>query len=99
MNREIEVVIKEENGKTYIVFNFDNPIEIDITSDDQENIKKVFYAILEKFVENQDISFHFNKNKEDLFSEVTEKYVSHLNSEINILKKNYSDPINNKYDN
>ena len=79
MNNEIEVLITEDRDKAYLVFNFDEPIKIEITSDDQGNTKKMFYKILEKFVNNQDISFNFNKERDDLYSEVAEKRRSNYN--------------------
>lgn len=92
MNNVIEVIIKEESDNAYMVFNFENPITIQITSDDQESIKTMFYRILEKVADNQQISFEFKKEKDDLYSEVVEKYVAHLNSEVKSLIENYNDP-------
>ena len=97
MNNKIEVLITEDKDKAYLVFNFDEPIKIEITSDDQGNTKKMFYKILEKFVDNQDISFNFNKERDDLYSEVAEKYINHLNTELETLKNNFNNPVNNEY--
>ena len=93
----INVIISEDKEKAYMVFNFEKPIKIEITSDDKKKKKKMFYKILEQFVDNQDITFVFNKEKEDLYSEVVEKYVSHLNSELNSLKNNFNNPQQNEY--
>lgn len=97
MHKEIEVLIEEIDEKAYMVFNFEEPIKIELTSDDQENIKKMFYNILREFVNNQEMSFKFNKKTDDLYSEVVEKYIKHLNTELKSLKDNFSNPDENEY--
>ena len=97
MNNEVKVNIIEDNEKAFMVFEFDEPIKIEITSDDLENTKKMFYKILEKVINEENIKFIFNKEKEDLYSETTEKYINHLNSEIEVLKTNFDNPIDNEY--
>lgn len=97
MNKEIKVNILEENDNVYLNFQFDEPVKINITSDDQENIKSMFQKILEYFINDNDISFIFNKEKDDLYSETAQKYIEHLNSELKTLKQNYKSPKTNKY--
>lgn len=99
MHKEIEVIINEVDDKAYMVFNFEEPIKIELTSDDQENIKLMFYNILSEFVNNQEIIFKFNKEREDLYSEVVEKYIKHLNAELKSLKENFNNPSENEYNN
>ena len=97
MHKEIEVLIDEIDDKAYMVFNFEEPIRIELTSDDQENIKKVFYNILREFVNDQEMSFKFDKKTEDLYSDVAEKYIKHLNTELKSLKDNFNNPEENEY--
>ena len=65
MRKEIDVMIDEIDEKAFMVFNFEEPIKIELTSDDQENIKMMFYNILREFINNQELIFKFNKEKED----------------------------------
>ena len=58
-------------------------------SDDQENLRKVFQNILELFINDMNIEFEFNKEKDDLYSETAEKYINHLNNELKILRESY----------
>lgn len=99
MHKEIDVMIDEIDDKAFMVFNFEEPIKIDLTSDDQENIKMMFYNILREFINDQEIIFKFNKEKEDLYSEVAEKYIKHLNTELKSLKENFNNPNENEYNN
>jgi hypothetical protein len=95
MNSEINVTIIEEDEKAFAVFNFEEPVRIEITSDDQTNTKKMFYKILENIVNNEEVKFVFVKEKEDLYSETIEKYINHLNAEIESLKDDYDNPLDN----
>ena len=93
MNSEINVTIIEEDEKVFAVFNFEEPVRIEITSDDQTNTKKVFYKILENIINNEEIKFVFIKEKEDLYSETIEKYINHLNAEVESLIADYKNPL------
>ena len=89
MNKIIKTNIFFEDDIAYINFNFDVPIKINIMSDDQENLRKVFQNILELFINDMNIEFEFNKEKDDLYSETAEKYINHLNNELKILRESY----------
>jgi len=94
MNSEVEIIVNTlvDGEKCYIIFNFENPIKLDITSDNKEEIQKVFYDILNHFISGESISFKFVKTSDDLYNDVTEKYIQDLNNELIILKKNYLKP-------
>ena len=91
MNKIIKTNIFFEDDIAYINFNFDVPIKINIMSDDQENLRKVFQNILELFINDMNIEFEFNKEKDDLYSETAEKYISHINNELKISYEGVSD--------
>ncbi len=93
MSNEIVVNILTEEDKTYIVFNFEQPIKLEITSDNKETIKNVFYQILNHVINGNFITFKFTRNGEDLYNDITEKYIQDLNNEIEALKNNFINPI------
>ena len=81
--------IKKIDDKQYLVFNFNEPIEIELTSNDSELIKKVFIQILNNLIDGKFLTFKFEKNGYDIFNEVSEKYIESLNEEISKLKEKY----------
>lgn len=89
MNKEIDVNVLTEDKKTYIVFNFENAIKLEITSDNSEDIKKVFYEILRYIIEHESIIFKFKKNNDDLYNDIAEKYINDLNNELIALKNDF----------
>ena len=89
MNDVIKTNIKALNDKYYLVFNFEKPIELDLTSNDSESIKQVFINILHNVIEKKFLKFEFEKNGSDIFNEVAEKYIQDLNTEIETLKTKY----------
>lgn len=92
MNNEIIVNISTEEEKTYIVFNFKQPIKLEITSDSKETIKNVFYEILNHVISDNFITFKFIRTGEDLYNDITEKYIQDLNNELEALKNNFTNP-------
>lgn len=92
MNNEIIVNILTEEEKTYIVFNFEQPIKLEITSDSKETIKNVFYEILNHIINDNFITFEFIRTGEDLYNDITEKYIQDLNNELEALKNNFTNP-------
>lgn len=92
MNNEIIVNISTEEEKTYIVFNFKQPIKLEITSDSKETIKNVFYEILNHVISDNFITFKFIRTSEDLYNDITEKYIQDLNNELEALKNNFTNP-------
>lgn len=81
-NQEITVDLITENEKELLVFNFDEKLSLDLTSDNAEDLKKFFQDLLKK-IENQNIDIKFNEtDRTDLFYDVAKKYVEHLKTEI-----------------
>ncbi|MFI3330096.1 MAG: hypothetical protein R3Y05_06415 [bacterium] len=63
----------------------DKSFFIDMINENQEEMKKLFYAIVENSF-SESFSFKLNTNKvdfsNDLFWEIADEYLTHLNSEI-----------------
>ena len=93
MNNEITVNISTEEEKTYIVFNFKQPIKLEITTDDKEPIKNVFYEILNHIISDNYITFKFTSTGEDLYNDITKKYIEDLNNELEALKNTFEYPV------
>lgn len=92
MNNEVIVNVLIEGEKAYIVFNFEHPIKLEITSDSKEIIKNVFYEILKYVISDNSITFKFTRTGEDLYNDVTEKYIQDLNNELEALDNNFRNP-------
>lgn len=83
MNKEIiNVNLVTENEKELLVFNFEEKISIDLTSDDANQLR-TFFQMLLKNLENKNIELEFEElDRNDLFYDVAKKYVEHLKVEI-----------------
>lgn len=83
MNKqEITVDLVTDEGKELLVFNFDEKLVLDLTSDSAEELKDFFQNLLKK-IENQSIDIKFNESeRNDLFYDVAKKYIEHLKAEI-----------------
>ncbi len=81
-NQEITVDLITKDEKEILVFNFDEALSLDLTSDNVEDLKNFFQDLLKK-IENQNIDIKFNEtDRTDLFYDVAKKYVEHLKTEI-----------------
>ena len=81
-SKRVDVELITNNEKELLVFNFDNKIYLDLTSDDRDKLKEFFQQLL-KEVLNQDIDLNFvETERNDLFYDVAKKYVDHLKVEI-----------------
>ena len=65
---------------------------MEITSDSKETIKNVFYEILNHVISDNFITFKFIRTGEDLYNDITEKYIQDLNNELEALKNNFTNP-------
>ena len=81
-NQEITVDLITEKDKELLVFNFDEKLSLDLTSDNVNDLKTFFQELLKK-IENQNVDIKFNEtDRTDLFYDVSKKYVEHLKTEI-----------------
>lgn len=91
---KILVNLEEEKGKAFLVFNFDSIIKIELTSDEKENLRLLFEKILENIIKGENISFSFvDQGKTDLYTEVSKKYINDLELEVETIKKEFLNPI------
>lgn len=83
MNKqEIMVDLITDGEKELLVFNFDETISLDLTSESPEDLKSFFQKLLKK-IENKNVEIKFNEtDRKDLFYDVAKKYVEHLKTEI-----------------
>ena len=88
MQEMIDVTIERDNDSVVLVFNFEKAIKMNLTSENQEEIKSFFQKLLAKifddFVSFQK-EYYLNlkdEDEKDLFHDVSAKYVSNLNTEI-----------------
>lgn len=82
-SKEILVVLVSNEGKEILKFDFEENLIIDLTSDKPEQLKSFFQQLL-KNIEQENIVLKFDKGeRDDLFAEVAEKYILHLQNEIN----------------
>jgi len=85
MSREVKVIINKSGDKEILEFQFSTPIRIEMTSNDPKMIQNAFAAILRELLID-DFSLKFDKEgRSDLFANVAEKYIQHLNSEISTI--------------
>lgn len=90
---EIIVKVEETADKAYLIFNFDEPLKLELTSDDREKMKVLFSTILNNIISNQEVTFKFDsQNKNDLYTEISDKYIKDLNSELEALRDEFNAP-------
>jgi hypothetical protein len=83
MNKAIiDVELQTIESHELLVFNFDKPIHIDLTSSDADELKTFFQELLRNVV-NKDVELNFlESDRNDLFYDVAKKYVEHLKTEV-----------------
>lgn len=87
-NREITVDFVSDNDEKKLVFNFDEKISLNLTSDNVDELKAFFTNLLKELVsENFTIKFNEQDIENDLFYDVATKYISHLKVELEGIKK------------
>lgn len=82
MEQQIEVTI-ERDDKIYLVFAFENPIRLNLSSDKTEDTQKFFLDLLQELIRRKSgITFTLEDPKEDLYHDVAQKYLENLEQEI-----------------
>lgn len=81
-NTDITVDLVTKDEKELLVFNFETKIELDLTSDDPNDLKKFFQELLNSTY-GKKIILKFNESeRQDLFYDVSKKYIDHLNNKL-----------------
>lgn len=82
MERIINVTI-ERNENIELVFNFENKLKLNLSSDKTRDTQEFFLQLLNEIVKLDDIiTFTLEDEKEDLFHDVADKYLNNLEYEI-----------------
>lgn len=88
MQEKINVTIERENENVMLVFNFENVIKLNLSLDNQDELKDFFQTLLKKLFDDynslgKQYNLSFNdKEGKDLFHDVAEKYITNLDAEI-----------------
>ena len=88
MKETIDVTIERSGEQVFLVFNFENVLKMNLTSNNQEEMKIFFQKLIAKLFNDytsseKEYALNFKDcDGSDLFHDVAEKYVSSLNSEI-----------------
>lgn len=82
MEQQIKVTI-ERDVNIYLVFAFENPIRLNLSSDKTEDTQKFFLDLLQELIRKKsEITFLLEDSKEDLYHDVAKKYLENLEQEI-----------------
>lgn len=84
--KKVEVKLIKSKGSELLRFGFDTNLEIELLSDNAQNLKNFFQLILERlFVEEFELDF-ISEFENDLYTEVSKKYVALLDNEIKTIR-------------
>ena len=73
----------ERDDNIYLVFAFENPIRLNLSSDKTEDTQKFFLDLLQELIRRKSgITFTLEDPKEDLYHDVAQKYLENLEQEI-----------------
>ena len=87
LEQEIRVSI-ERGDEIKIVFDFSKKLILNLSSDKTADTQSFFLALLEELIKNpNEIKFNFEDDKEDLYHDITEKYLNNLETEIKQILK------------
>lgn len=77
-----KATIKREEPHTYLVLEVgDNPIQINLTDDNPNNVKSAFNLILKELKKGL-FEFELEDESSDLYNNICVEYLNQLNSEI-----------------
>ncbi|WP_027127202.1 hypothetical protein [Gelidibacter mesophilus] len=77
-----KATIKREEPQTYLVLDVgDNPIQINLTDDNPNNVKSAFNLILKELKKGL-FEFKLEDESSDLYNNICVEYLNQLNSEI-----------------
>ncbi|WP_026775756.1 hypothetical protein [Polaribacter sp. Hel_I_88] len=77
-----KATIKREEPHTYLVLDIgDNPIQINLTDDNPNNVKSAFNLILKELKKGL-FEFELEDESSDLYNNICVEYLTQLNSEI-----------------
>lgn len=84
--KKVEVKLVKAKDSEILSFGFETKMEIELLSDDAQKLKNFFQQILEKlFLEEFELEF-VPEHDNDLYTEVSKKYIALLDSEIKTIR-------------
>ena len=86
---EIIVNLKNEQENDYLIFNFENPIRLNLNTCSNENLKQVFCEVLKMIVDGNRKKFKLDIDQgytKELFKDVFKEYIKIINEEIDKIK-------------
>ena len=88
MQKIIKTIIDRSDENFILVFCFQNPLKLDLSSVDTKPVQKFFQELLKKVFDDYNLDnkiiyeFEMDDGETDLFHDVAEKYIKNLNSEL-----------------
>lgn len=86
---KIIVNLKTEEENDYLIFNFDNPIKLNLNTCSNDDLKRVFSEVLKMIIEGNKKEFKLDIDQnytKELFKDVFNEYIRIINEEINKIK-------------
>lgn len=86
---EIEVHLINDGVNDELVFQLNPSLKIDLNSEDQSQLRNVFYEII-KLLFSSDVEFVFKdvNSGKPLYIEISQQYIKHLNEEVTKIREN-----------
>lgn len=86
---KIIVDLKTEEENDYLIFNFDNPIKLNLNTCSNDDLKQIFCEVLKMIIEGNKKEFKLDIAQDytkELFKDVFKEYIKIINEEINKIK-------------
>lgn len=86
---EITVNLKSEGENDYLIFNFTNPIKLNLNTCTNDDLKLIFCEVLKLIVDGNKKNFELEIDLDytkELFKDVFSEYIKIINEEINKIK-------------
>ncbi len=86
-NREIKVLLCKQENKDCLIFNITETekICIDLNSDDQANLKKLFYDLIKIMFDTNiilELDYEEGYDKSNIFANIADEYINALKAEL-----------------
>ena len=86
---KITVNLKSEGENDYLIFNFTNPIKLNLNICTNDDLKLIFCEVLKLIVDGNKKNFELEIDSDytkELFKDVFSEYIKIINEEINKIK-------------
>lgn len=88
MQKTIKTIISRSDEAFILVFCFENPLNLNLSSMDTQPVQKFFQELFKRVFDDYNSNdriiyeFELDDDETDLFHDVAEKYIKNLNSEL-----------------